>query len=106
MLTLPPSVRIYLAAEPVDMRRGHDGLAAIVRNQWKLDLSEATYLPSLDAKATAARSCSSTVAVLFCTTSGWNVADFAYRMSRPGRHRWRWMRPSWPCCSMGLTSGE
>jgi transposase len=38
MLTLPPSVRIYLATEPVDMRRGHDGLAAIVRNQWKLDL--------------------------------------------------------------------
>jgi transposase len=38
MLTLPPSVRIFLAAEPVDMRRGHDGLCAIVRNQWKLDL--------------------------------------------------------------------
>ena len=38
MLTLPPSVRIYLATTPVDMRCGHDGLAAIVRNQWKLDL--------------------------------------------------------------------
>jgi transposase len=38
MLTLPPSVRIYLATTEVDMRRGHDGLAAIVRNQWKLDL--------------------------------------------------------------------
>lgn len=38
MLTLPPSVRIYLAAAAVDMRRGHDGLCAIVRNQWKLDL--------------------------------------------------------------------
>lgn len=38
MLTLPPSVRIYLAVETVDMRRGHDGLAAIVRNQWGLDL--------------------------------------------------------------------
>ena len=38
MLTLPPSVRIYLATAPVDMRRGHDGLAAIIRNQWKLDL--------------------------------------------------------------------
>lgn len=38
MLTLPPSVRIYLATTPVDMRSGHDGLAAIVRNQWKLDL--------------------------------------------------------------------
>lgn len=38
MLTLPPSVRIYLAVGTVDMRRGHDGLAAIVRSQWKLDL--------------------------------------------------------------------
>jgi transposase len=37
MLTLPPSVRIYLATEPVDLRRGHDGLFAIVRNQWQLD---------------------------------------------------------------------
>ena len=30
MLTLPPSVRIYLATEPTDMRKGHDGLAALV----------------------------------------------------------------------------
>ena len=40
MLTLPPSVRIYLASEPVDMRRGHDGLAAIVQSQWAVDLYE------------------------------------------------------------------
>jgi transposase len=38
MLTLPPSVRIYLATGKVDLRRGHDGLGAIVRNQWKLDV--------------------------------------------------------------------
>ena len=38
MLTLPPSVRIYLAVEPVDLRRGHDGLSAIVRGQWGEDL--------------------------------------------------------------------
>ena len=37
MLTLPPSVRIFLAVDKVDMRRGHDGLVAVVRNQWKLD---------------------------------------------------------------------
>ena len=37
MLTLPPSVRVYMAAEPVDLRRGHDGLVAIVRASWKLD---------------------------------------------------------------------
>jgi transposase len=37
MLTLPPSVRIYLAACTVDLRRGHDGLVALVRNQWRID---------------------------------------------------------------------
>ena len=31
MLTLPCSVRIYVAAEPVDLRRGFDGLAAAAR---------------------------------------------------------------------------
>ena len=34
MLTLPPSVRVYLSTEAVDLRRGHDGLAALVRRQW------------------------------------------------------------------------
>ena len=32
MLTLPASVRIYVAAEPVDLRRGFDGLAATTRD--------------------------------------------------------------------------
>jgi len=30
-LTLPSTVRIYIAAEPVDLRRGFDGLAAATR---------------------------------------------------------------------------
>lgn len=34
MLTLPPSVRIYLTTQAVDLRRGHDGLAAVVLRQW------------------------------------------------------------------------
>lgn len=32
MLTLPSSVRIYVAAEPVDLRRGFDGLASATRS--------------------------------------------------------------------------
>jgi transposase len=36
LLALPPSVRVYVASEPVDMRRGHDGLFALVRS-WGLD---------------------------------------------------------------------
>ena len=34
MLTLSSSVRIYLTAGAVDLRRGHDGLAALVMGQW------------------------------------------------------------------------
>jgi transposase len=37
MLTLPCSVRIYVAAEPVDLRRGFDGLAAAVRSVMAAD---------------------------------------------------------------------
>ena len=36
MLSLPASVRVYIASEPVDMRRGHDGLLALVQG-WKLN---------------------------------------------------------------------
>jgi transposase len=32
MLTLPPSVRIFAAVEPVDARKSFDGLAAVVRD--------------------------------------------------------------------------
>lgn len=30
MLSLPPSVSIYVCSEPVDMRKQHDGLSAVV----------------------------------------------------------------------------
>jgi transposase len=32
VLTLPASVRIYVAADPVDLRRGFDGLSAATRS--------------------------------------------------------------------------
>jgi transposase len=35
MLGLTPAVRIYLAVAPADMRRGFDGLAALVREVLK-----------------------------------------------------------------------
>jgi transposase len=38
VLTLPPAVRVFLAVEPVDLRKSIDGLAAIVRNQWSGDV--------------------------------------------------------------------
>jgi len=38
VLTLPSSVRIWLATEPIDLRKGFDGLSAIVRSQWRKDV--------------------------------------------------------------------
>ena len=38
MMMLPTSVRIFIAREPTDMRKGHDGLAALVQNTMKADL--------------------------------------------------------------------
>ena len=37
MLTLPPSVRIYAAVAPVDLRKSFDGLSLLVEQQLRLD---------------------------------------------------------------------
>jgi transposase len=37
VLSLPRSVRVFVGSEPVDMRRGHDGLFAIVKEHWRFD---------------------------------------------------------------------
>lgn len=37
MLTLSSGFRIFLASEPTDMRKGPDGLMALVRNRLQLD---------------------------------------------------------------------
>lgn len=36
MLTLPPSVRIYVAVQPVDARKSFDGLVALVESEFGL----------------------------------------------------------------------
>ncbi|AKT37969.1 IS66 family insertion sequence element accessory protein TnpB [Chondromyces crocatus] len=37
MLMLPPSVRVYVAAEPTDLRKGFDGLSAQVMQRFGTD---------------------------------------------------------------------
>jgi transposase len=38
MLTLPPSVKIFVAAQPVDARKSFDGLAAMVDSELGLEV--------------------------------------------------------------------
>jgi len=35
MLSFRPGTRIFISTEPTDMRKGFDGLSAIVEQQWK-----------------------------------------------------------------------
>lgn len=37
MLSVAAGAKVYLAAQPVDLRRGHDGLCALVHSQFKMD---------------------------------------------------------------------
>lgn len=37
MLTLPGSVRVFVASEPVDFRKSHDGLFGVVKSVLKVD---------------------------------------------------------------------
>lgn len=37
MLTLPPSVHLYVAPQPVDVRKGFNGLSLYVQTQLRLD---------------------------------------------------------------------
>jgi transposase len=37
MLTLPPSVKIYVSAQPVDARKSFDGLSALVEAEFGLE---------------------------------------------------------------------
>lgn len=37
MIAVPPGVRVWLAARPVDMRKGFDGLAAVVQHHLHKD---------------------------------------------------------------------
>lgn len=38
MLGILSSTKIFMSSKPVDMRKGFDGLMAIVRNEWKTDI--------------------------------------------------------------------
>lgn len=38
MLRLWPSTQIFMASKPVDMRKGFDGLMAIIRHEWQTDV--------------------------------------------------------------------
>jgi transposase len=94
VLTLPPSVRIYLAIGQVDMRRGHDGLAAIVQGQWKFDLYGGHLFVFLGRKADRCK-------ILF-----WDRGGFVLYYKRLERGRFRLPRVAADATSVALDATE
>lgn len=95
MLTLPPSVRIYVSTESVDMRRGHDGLAAIVRSSgWDVNLFDGHLFVFLGRRFDR-------VKILF-----WDRGGFVLYYKRLERGRFRLPRVTADAKVMNLGAGE
>lgn len=94
MLTLPPSVRIYVATGSVDMRKSFDGLSAATETVLGLD----PFSGYLFAFSNQARTI---LKILFWERGGYCL--FSKRLER-GRFRWPEPRPS--AASIEMEAGE
>jgi len=66
MLTLPPGVRLFVALDRVDMRKGFDALAAIVQHQLGLDPLNGHIVVFVNKRGNL-------IKILFFDRSGWAV---------------------------------
>jgi transposase len=82
MLTLPPSVRVYVAAMPTDLRKSFDGLSALVASSLQHDPLTGHLYVFLNRRADQVR-------ILFWDRTGFVV--YAKRLAR-GRFHFRWMQ--------------
>jgi transposase len=97
VLTLPAAVRIYVAAEAVDLRRGFDGLAAATRSLIREDPLSGHLFVFLNRRKNRIKLLvwDRTGYLLLCT-SGWSGGRSTWRRSRrPGSAMSRSMPGSW-----------
>lgn len=87
MLTLPPTVRVFFATEPTDMRRSFDGLAALVQARLARDPLDGHLYVFVNRRR-------DTLRVLFFDRSGWcilakrlEVGTFELPRPAPGSER-------------------
>ena len=38
MILLPPGIKVFITSKPVDMRKSHDGLAAVIQTVFRQDI--------------------------------------------------------------------
>ena len=79
MLTLAAGTKVFLATEPVDLRRGHDGLCSLVKNALGLDPFAAHLYVFVGRRGDR-------VKILFWDRGGFVIH---YKRLEKGRFRWR-----------------
>ncbi|NVB39582.1 IS66 family insertion sequence element accessory protein TnpB [Pseudenhygromyxa sp. WMMC2535] len=79
MLSLPPTVRIFVALEPVDLRKGFDGLANVARTVLAENPLSGHLFVFLNRRGNRAK-------ILFWDRSGWCIY---YKRLERGRFRLR-----------------
>jgi transposase len=65
MLTLPPTVKIYVARQPVNMRKSFNGLTGVVRAQLELDPTSGHLFCFFNRRRTLMK-------ILFCDDTGYS----------------------------------
>ena len=66
MLSLPPSVRIYFALDPVDLRKGFDGLCNVTRSLLDEDPMSGHLFVFINRRGNRAK-------ILFWDRTGWVI---------------------------------
>lgn len=103
MLTLPSSVRIYVAAEAVDLRRGFDGLAAITRGVIRQDPLNGHVFVFLNRRKNR-------VKMLLWDRTGfllvYNQPSSHYTSFDSRRGSWSWLRDAWIAATRSLSRSQ
>ena len=93
MLSLPPSVKVYVASAPVDMRRSFDGLSALVREAMGADPFSGHLFVFHGRSGDRAK-------ILF-----WDRSGFVLWYKRLEEERFQWPR-RWPDAVMTLNEDQ
>ena len=75
--------KVYIACGYTDLRKGIDGLARLVQQQFELDPFTNTLFCSADGGETASRACTGKRTASSCCTSDWNRACTSGRALNP-----------------------
>ena len=72
MLGLPNGAKIYFCSQPVDLRRGFDGLSGIVESVFAMNVLDGHLFLFANRKLIGSRRCGGKQAGWFNGTSGWS----------------------------------